>query len=84
MGQGFIYHSFSIIEYIIMLDFPTDNPPTHTHSDTMVVANATAPGTLFLTSLTPYTLYIVQVEACTQFGCTASDLVAMRTLEGGE
>ena len=50
----------------------------------MVVANATAPGTLFLTSLTPYTLYIVQVEACTQFGCTASDLVATRTLEGGE
>ncbi len=50
----------------------------------MVVANATAPGTLLLTSLTPYTRYIVQVEACTQFGCTVSDLVSMRTLEGGE
>ncbi len=58
---------------------------SHTpHSDNMVAANATTPGTVNLTSLTPYTLYIVQVEACTQFGCTLSELVATRTLEGGE
>ena len=54
------------------------------HSDSVAVRNETAPGTVVLSGLTPYTLYIVQVEACTQFGCTRSSIVPQRTLEGSE
>ena len=55
-----------------------------TYSDSVAVRNSTAPGTVVLSGLTPFTLYIIQVEACTQFGCTRSSIVPQRTLEGGE
>lgn len=54
------------------------SPP---YSDSVPVHNQSQPGTLAVEELTPFTLYTVQVEACTQFGCTRSPLVAMTTLE---
>ena len=50
----------------------------------MVHHNQSDPGTLVVSRLTPFTIYTIQVEACTQFGCTRSPLVAERTLESGE
>ena len=48
------------------------------------VMNLTIPGTILLEGLTPYTFYTVQIEACTQFGCTQSSLVGVRTLESSK
>jgi len=50
----------------------------------VIVANATEAGTAVLTDLQPFTQYVVQVEACTRFGCTRSEMIAGRTLEGGQ
>lgn len=49
----------------------------------METFNQSEPGMIVLAGLSPYTVYTVQVEACTQFGCTLSPLVAIRTLEAG-
>ena len=61
---------------------------THTHTqysfgDTSLGFNLSDPGVLVVNGLEPYTVYTAQVEACTQFGCTLSPLVAERTLESG-
>ena len=50
----------------------------------MSVLSPSEPGTVIVDGLSPYTLYTVQVEACTQFGCTMSPLVAIQTLEAGQ
>ncbi|KAK7504941.1 hypothetical protein BaRGS_00003969 [Batillaria attramentaria] len=42
---------------------------------------STQPGSLILTELQPYTVYEVQVEVCTAFGCSRSDSVFGTTLE---
>ena len=52
-------------------------------SDGVEVLNSSEPGVVIVDALSPYTLYTVQIEACTQFGCTTSPLVAIQTLEGG-
>ena len=49
----------------------------------MEVFNQSEAGVVVLEGLSPYTVYTVQIEACTQFGCTLSPLVAVRTLEAG-
>ena len=53
-------------------------------SDSSLVANVSMSGMVLLDGLLPFTLYTVQLEACTRFGCTRSPLVAARTLESGE
>ena len=50
----------------------------------MEILNRSAPGIVLVDGLSPYTFYLVQVEACTQFGCTMSPLVAVQTLEAGK
>ena len=40
------------------------------YRDGVMVLSPSEPGTVIVDSLSPYTLYTVQVEACTQFGCT--------------
>ena len=57
-----------IVSYIIFLD-------------SLSIHNSSQPDTLVVDNLTPFTLYTVQVEACTMFGCTRSPLVAETTLE---
>jgi len=52
--------------------------------DSVVLHNQSDPGILVVTELTPFIIYTVLVEACTQFGCTRSPLVSERTLESGE
>ena len=52
-------------------------------SDSRSVLNVSRPDTLLLGGLLPFTLYTVQVVACTRFGCTRSPLVAAMTLESG-
>ena len=54
------------------------------YRDGVMVLSPSEPGTVIVDSLSPYTLYTVQVEACTQFGCTTSPLVAVQTLEAGQ
>ena len=52
--------------------------------DGRLVQNATVMGDVLLEGLRPFTQYMVMVEACTRFGCTASPLVTSQTLEAGE
>ena len=52
-------------------------------SDGVETFNQSEAGVVILGGLSPYTVYTVQVEACTRFGCTLSPLVAIRTLEAG-
>lgn len=46
--------------------------------------NQSTAGSLIVDDLSPFTLYTVRVEACTQFGCTLSPQVQVTTFESGE
>lgn len=46
--------------------------------------NQSTAGSLTVDNLSPFTLYTVRVEACTQFGCTLSPQVEVNTFESGE
>lgn len=46
--------------------------------------NQSTAGSLIVDDLSPFTLYTVRVEACTQFGCTLSPQVQATTFESGE
>lgn len=54
------------------------------HRDSVAVHSRSSVGTLVVEDLTPFTLYTVFVEACTQFGCTRSPVVNVTTDESGK
>ena len=63
------YPNGIIILYIIYLN-------------SMEVHNATQMGSVVVPDLTPFTNYTYQLEACTQFGCSRSQLDEIETPEG--
>jgi len=49
--------------------------------NSLQILNATSPNTFLHSGLTPFTIYTVQLQACTEFGCNRSGLVLVSTLE---
>ena len=49
--------------------------------NSLQILNATTSDTFVHSGLTPFTIYTVQLQACTEFGCNRSGLVSVSTLE---